>query len=337
MVAEKVAERLLEEFESGKYQRCVIAGEVLLGVILDSAHKEPRYAQLLPSRKSVDELGVLLSKFEFARMADELKLPFPKFEICDNHLALSQAAERIGYPVVVKSESGYAGCNVRVVKNPADLESAWKELGADGKLLVQSFIDGEIGSSAVLMEHGKLRAWASFVHPLRWPNPTSPSVNVKFLNPPEMEGILKAIGERTGFDGICGVDWMLDKETGKAVVLEFNPRPTATHVMGSRVGASFHFAMRVMNEGHEVYLRPCDPVTPKPVALFPQAVYCAISARRPSLLFAALRSAPWRDPGVLMAIIRRICTHFLLPTGLRDTMRARRNARTMKALELASR
>lgn len=327
---ESLVAHLREEFETGNYDRCLIADESLLTVVLRMAMSDARYAPLLPSRKSPKEQSMLLSKFDFALMAREMELPFPEFEICATLPQAHDVAERFGYPVVLKAEHGYGGSMVRVAGNAEDVQAIWHQMGEGNQLLVQRFVDGEIGSSSVLMEHGKLRTWVSFVHPLQWPTKLSPSVNVKFCDPEELESVLRLLGERTGFDGICGVDWMLDKRTGRVVVLEFNPRPTATHVMGRRVGADFSEALRNMNAGQDVYVRPGEPKTPEPVALFPQAVYCAISARKPLLAVAALHSVPWGDPGIVLASLRRIMTHFF-PERLRHSLRQWRAARHQRS------
>ena len=327
---ESLVVRLCEEFEKGNYDRCLIADESLLTVVLKMAMADARYAILLPSRKSPKEQSMLLSKFDFALMAKDMGLPFPEFEICGTLQQVNEVAERFGYPVVLKAEHGYGGSMVRVARNDDDIQVIWQQIGAGNQLLVQRYVDGEIGSCAVFMEHGKLRTWVSFVHPLQWPTKLSPSVNVKFCEPEELESIITSLGERTGFDGICGLDWLLDKSTGRVVVLEFNPRPTATHVMGSHVGADFASALRSVNEGQAVYQRPGEPKRPKPVALFPQAVYCAISARKPLLALSALRSVPWGDPGIVLASLRRILTHFF-PEKLRQPLRQWRTARYLKS------
>ncbi len=68
-------------------------------------------------------------------------LPLPDFELCSNLDDALAAAERFGYPVILKQYThSYDGYGNATARTPDDLRAAWPDLaGADG-LLVEAFV-----------------------------------------------------------------------------------------------------------------------------------------------------------------------------------------------------
>jgi biotin carboxylase len=68
-------------------------------------------------------------------------VPHPKTVIVKDVLEAKAAADKIGYPVVVKPIIGFGGANVRLVKNSIELQRAFTEASLVGEnVLVQSLL-----------------------------------------------------------------------------------------------------------------------------------------------------------------------------------------------------
>jgi 3-methylcrotonyl-CoA carboxylase alpha subunit len=98
-----------------------------------------------PSADSMQKLG---TKSDAKRLAREADVPtVPGYEGDDDMNLIHAAAERIGYPVMLKASSGGGGRGMRIVHDPARLEEefrlasyeALKSFG-DGAMLVEKYV-----------------------------------------------------------------------------------------------------------------------------------------------------------------------------------------------------
>lgn len=89
---------------------------------------------------------------------------------------------------------------------------------------VQEWIDGDTYMTSVLFYHGRPIQW-SHAHKEKLVFPFGPSACMVAVNCPELDGWVTESGNLTQFHGFCGFDWIRDRSTGKAYLLELNPRP----------------------------------------------------------------------------------------------------------------
>ncbi|HEY7107277.1 MAG TPA: 5-(carboxyamino)imidazole ribonucleotide synthase [Acidimicrobiia bacterium] len=83
------------------------------------------------------------------------------FDTVDSREELEAASERIGLPAVLKTRrGGYDGKGQAVLRDPADVETAWEQLGGV-PLLLEGFVafDRELSIVAVRDEHGTVGCW----------------------------------------------------------------------------------------------------------------------------------------------------------------------------------
>lgn len=91
-------------------------------------------------------------KPKFFAKLKQLKVPHPKTVIVKDVLEAKAAADKIGYPVVVKPIRGFGGANVRLVKNSIELQRGFSEASLVGEnVLVQKFIEGVHASISLLV------------------------------------------------------------------------------------------------------------------------------------------------------------------------------------------
>lgn len=130
----------------------------------------------------------------------------------------------------------------------------------------------------------------------------------------DMEHLVIALGGLTRFNGICGIDWVHDLESDRLVILELNPRPTPGVYLeeGLRSGVSMSRGIRAWLSG-KPYVQgpPLKGNRTKEILIFPQNLFRAVDDRNLLSFLRTFAFAPWDDPLLLAAQLRRFATHYL--------------------------
>jgi len=292
----------------GGYRHVIAADEPLLWVLRENA--EDWMAPWFPAPFRGCDLDAVFSKRGFVAAASAHALPIPATRLCSSLAQVRQTASEFGFPLVLKADRGLSGSGVRVPRTNEQLEADFATLRGEAGLLVQQFVDGELGTTPVLFDRGRPVCWFSAYTREHWPTRFTSSTALEITDVADMEAILDAIGRITCFNGLCGLDWVEDPATKRIRLLELNPRPTPGLRLARRAGVDFSIAIRDWLGGRERVQRPRAPDGNPLFPMFPQALYRAIDDRRPSLAARAIADAPFRDPGLLAAQTRRVVTHY---------------------------
>ena len=211
----------------------LIADEPLLRTFLISP-AVPALARLAPLTGNPLQLARILSKVSFTEDCQKAGVAVPSFRVIARPEDKLRRSWR-GVPTVTKVEESLSGSGVRVIQSQEQLDAANMEL-TSRPLLVQEYKHGRVGATAVLFDNGEPRCWFSYFLCRNWPHEYAAASALEVFWHPAIEGILAALGRMTGFHGLCGIDWVLDAQTGRPLVLEMNPRPTpgiyASHIAG---------------------------------------------------------------------------------------------------------
>jgi len=291
--------------QGDRYARVVIADDPLLWE-LARRRAEPWARRLLPCDGSDRSIDFLVSKIEFIRLCEQAGLPVPASQICRDRAAVIAAAQTMGLPVVVKQKEGYSGQGVSVVDSPEDLQ----RLALGEEVIVQQFVRGPVCSAAALFEHGRLKGFFAYYRERTW-GKLGASSAVRFQVFPEMRELLQGLGRISGFDGLCGIDFICQSSNGKVVLLEQNFRPTLTMLLGGRVGVDFRDLLRRVDDPAALAAPLLqDPAVRQVVPLFPTDVLRAISEHDLRGLLRWLvhpgwwRELGWHDPRLLVHNLR---------------------------------
>ncbi len=144
------------------------------------------------------------------------------------------AAERIGYPLIVKPVAGAGSADTHRIDGDDDLERVLPAVRHVPELSVEEFIDGEEFTFDTICHGGEIayhniswyRPRPLLQRQLEWVSPQTMAlrrVDADYLKPGVELGVktLKALGFRTGF---THMEWFL-KEDGEAVFGEIGARP----------------------------------------------------------------------------------------------------------------
>lgn len=85
--------------------------------------------------------ALTMDKHRTKSLCHQFGIPTPSWQVVNNYDACRQAAEDIGFPVVVKPVSEGSSIGVSIVHNN-ELESAWSSAARYGDVLVEQFVAG---------------------------------------------------------------------------------------------------------------------------------------------------------------------------------------------------
>ena len=185
-----------------------------------------------------EAVAVAADKWECYRRFSQAGLPTPETIRVSPGVA-SEAAARLGYPVVVKPIDG-AGCEgVGLVADGRVLKRALGQpaLRSAEAILVQKYASGPAASVSLLVADGRstvlslneqrVRAGIPFAYDggvASWPHPRRAEA---------CEVAQRAVGLVPGLRGYVGVDLVIGEQT--CWLIEINPRPTTSYVGLRRV------------------------------------------------------------------------------------------------------
>jgi hypothetical protein len=144
------------------------------------------------------------------------------------------AAERIGFPLIVKPIAGAGSADTHRIDTQAELEAVLPKIAHVDEVSVEEFIDGEEFTFDTICARGEVlydnvayyRPRPLIARTVEWVSPQT--VNLRDVEAPHLAAgrqmgfqVLKALGYRTGF---THMEWYR-KEDGEAVFGEIGARP----------------------------------------------------------------------------------------------------------------
>ncbi len=259
------------------------------------------------STNAVSNLSLMLA-------AASKGIPVPRSLAVDGIAEARSAASELGYPVVLKLDRGASSSGVRLAPTRKDLDRGWAEIANGTPIMVQELIEGDVGETAVLFDRGKPLCWFSSYCRRPWPGKSSISSERQLMIHGETENLVAGIGELTRFSGLCGIDWIHDPQSDQVTVIEFNPRPTPGVYMSEKMGAGVSMSRGVEGwlSGEPCFQRPSlDRIKRELIPVFPQSLFRAFGERRPIDFLRSFSVAPWDDPLLLAAQLRRFVSHYI--------------------------
>jgi hypothetical protein len=260
----------------------------------NSLEKNPFFGKIsILIRKSLTPKSfdsIVLSKSDFQEKCREWGLRTPRNLVLDNVEMALVSAREMGYPVVLKHDSGYGGSGVFIcqtetdIKNHFDIiqkESVLKKIRVilkntffisifnnDSKISLQQYIDGRVGQSPFCAESGVVFGFNPMLRLHTYPGKTGPaSVSQGFENP-DIEYFVKTVAKKLNYTGFGSLEYMIDEKTKQLFIIELNPRPTPTcHISSQYVTNDL---CDVFYKGlNSIFLEDRKTFVPYTVAMFP--------------------------------------------------------------------
>jgi hypothetical protein len=253
---------------------------------------------------SPDHFDVTLSKNLMHSFALKLGLTVPPQHTVNSLNHAKQAANSLGYPVVIKGEFGFAGNNVRICRSESFIEKNYQEISAmnsDKRIDIQKFIDG-IPSMCVGVANGELLESFFALKICTYPHPTSPC-SVALLSETteatQAKSTLSALVKNLNFKGFCSCDFIFERATKALYLLEFNPRPVPLSSLGHIFGYDLCNAFS-KSLGNQSNVSVATTRLNNHISLFPNEY---LRDKNSPYLISGYHDVPWNDPILLQALL----------------------------------
>ncbi len=193
-----------------------------------------------PNPDVIDSMG---SKIEARRIAAAAGVPIiPGFDDSQDHAALVAAAERIGYPILVKAAAGGGGKGIRIASTADAFDRALDEAVAeaersfgDGRVIVERFITrprhvevqvvGDKHGGAIELGTRECSVQRRYQKVLE----EAPAPNLPDATRQGLRSSAAELARSMGYDSTGTVEFVVDDETGDYFFLEMNTRLQVEH------------------------------------------------------------------------------------------------------------
>lgn len=284
------------------------------------------------------------SKAAVIALAADLNLPVPAGGAVTGWADYAERGGRLGFPHVLKRDGTWGGTGVRVVGSAGEMASVWCALSRpsgwgkavramvrEGSLrpiaerwdwqpetvAVQAFVPGRPANCAVVCDRGEILASVD-VEVMASLGTHGPATVVRMIDHPDIKATAAALVRRLGLSGFCGFDFILEQATGRALLLELNPRATPTAHLLPADGTDLAGALFTRITGQTPVGGGGVPLTTDWVALFPGEL---IRDPRSRALYNMHHDVPWDEPKLVVACLTESVGEHWIDRGKRGLAR----------------
>jgi hypothetical protein len=275
----------------------------------------------------------VLSRGASLEFAAREGIPEPASRVLRSAAEVRAWCDERDLPAVLKADGSWGGAGVEVVDSPGTAAAAFRRMSRPwatwrvAKFLLsnrdpfplrgwlrrerpavigQNFVRGRAANIMVACWQGDVLATTGAVV-LETAKQFGAATIIRPVVNGEMETAARRLVRRLGISGFCGIDFVLEDETGKAWMIELNPR--ATQLGHLAIGPSGTLAAALLARlGGEMGRGDAGPAAAQPritretVAFFPQAW---LSDTVSPLLQPAYHDIPWEEPALVAELLRR--------------------------------
>ncbi len=244
-----------------------------------------------PRPEAIDRMG---SKIEARRIAASAGVPvIPGFDESQDPAELRAAADRIGWPILVKASAGGGGKGIRIAAGPDAFDGALIEARAeaarsfgDDAVIVERYIERprHIEVQVLGDRHGRVAELGtrecSVQRRYQKVIEEAPAPNLSEVTRHGLRTSAVGLAQAIGYDSAGTVEFIVDDATGEHFFLEMNTRLQVEHPVTELVtGVDLVEAMIRVADGEDL------PVSAEPT-FSGHAIECRINAEDPDDDFA---------------------------------------------------
>jgi len=223
---DEFVKKLLAHIESNNYDFVVITEDPLLKFVNEQIIDPALFIKTLPLIK-IENRDIISSKNGFSKFCVENNILTPKSDSYNSQKDYQRIIEKLNFPLIQKSESGWGGMGINIIKNEQALQIALENQIEDQNLMLQEYIIGEEVRVDALYLNGKLIIYFCSKVLSNTTDKFSFSTRRKYYNNPEIEINLITLGEKTGANGFSNITYIQEKETSKYFLIEMDLRPNS--------------------------------------------------------------------------------------------------------------
>ena len=272
--------------------------------------------------------SLIRSRARILYLAQQLNIAVPYTTIIDRKKDLFVWLNAHGFPAVLKIDGTWGGSGVRIIHTWKDANSAYAQLyglASVGRLLdqvsghdffsllsqitqrrpeltVQKYIEGSTANSLLACRKGQVLDSIS-VETLLAVNPLGSSTIVRTVSNEAMAHAGATMVAHLGLSGFCGLDFIIDRPSGKPYLIEINPRATQLgHLRLAGRESLVSTLLHSLNSTHKSELSP--RTHGQVIAFYPHILSC--TPRNPLLATPNLiYDVPWSEPLLTRELMRK--------------------------------
>jgi hypothetical protein len=273
-----------------------------------------------------DQFALVQSRYDLIALARAEGVAAPEMLRIRQPEDVRPAIAHLGLPAMLKVDGTWGGLGVasiasveegerqfRARARPLQASRALKRLLVDrdafhllswlerkaGEVTLQRFIHGRPANAALACWEGEIIA-ANYAEAAVTQAGFGASTVARMIDHPGMADTSVRLIRRLGLSGFCGLDFVIEQETGIAHLIEMNPRSTPLTHVALGPGRDLVAALAARAGGRAV--PDTAAVTDNSlIAFFPQAWHQNPQSK---LLQAAFHDVPWQDADLVRELIR---------------------------------
>lgn len=269
--------------------------------------------------------AVTSSRLNLLTLAQRLGIPAAEATGINSEAELQAWMRHQPAPWVLKSSGSWSGMGVCIAQTPGEALAAFRRLRSPpGRLfalkrllvnrdpywladrqanrrtevIAQRYIQGQRGDLAMFCRQGEMIHAVSAIT-LASQGPTGPSLVVRLVDRPDFSAAAASLARELGLSGFYGLDFIVEAATGRALLIELNPRPTP--LANIRAGEDGDLVGKAMSALGYPPGAALQAAASELVAYFPRAQALVADA---ALLSAAYHDVPWEEPDLMTEMLR---------------------------------
>lgn len=216
-----------------------------------------------------DQRDMLQQKSAMGEFAQSVGVPTPTTVRITHDAEALKLAAQMGFPIVLKGETGFAGNTVAVCDDMPALEAALQRLARHNKLLQQHVAGVNWGCGGFFVDGELIRVHAYEIVE-QTPPRCGPASKVRHASEPDLICAMSALGRALHWQGFMQADFIRDAN-GTFWFLEINPRPWGSMTAAVAAGNDLFAPLVDVLHGIQPQAVPqpgtewCGTVFPKPL------------------------------------------------------------------------
>jgi predicted ATP-grasp superfamily ATP-dependent carboligase len=201
---------------------------------------------LVPPISAIEQLALASDKLRLAELSVANGIPvLPSRPLTAAGVrAIERGELDVSFPLLVKAKSREHGAGARRVETASELSNYYSELEGERSIdyFFQPYIDGDDFSLAAFCEGGEIRnhtLWKGEIAGKEFTPPTC----VRFVEDDHILNLARRLMRVLKWDGVCDIDFFVEKKTGEVWLLEVNARFWGNVFACLRGGVNFPLLM----------------------------------------------------------------------------------------------
>lgn len=234
---ETLFQRLYQLMQSQRYRKIIVCDDPLLWQM--AYRPMEALKPLLPVKGAA--VGIM-NKAGLSQFCQQHALPTPPFFVLHHEQETAQAAQQVGYPLLIKPNLSNEGHGIVVCQGPEAYQAYWQQhpFSAHG-YLVQQCVEGANLSVEALFHQGQLLEYATSKVLSAGLGPSTRRLYQE--KAPALTALLQRFGKASGLDGFVNMGFMLTQEQ-QYWLFEADPRPNRWIFFAKWFGADFSKVIR---------------------------------------------------------------------------------------------